>query len=287
MNSANELEATVLENTMFIKILSIAQHLFYFFPIFQLQVSLTFLLVFHLYLFLQLFLYLFIQSSPGGVLAFLASVIAMISKIRKMRVSDDSTDTEGEPDTELLDRIIALEDRFKSFQEVLIDDSAYAGSSDVTDLTSWLGQMETKIAGHSLEPSVVEESDVGSEKPESQKPEKAEERRESLKPKEEVEERFEEEQGIIQTIEEILTEPTEISSQMLLSAPELQATNERLKALAHNLNDQLHSLRDKVFLLDHELKRMAKGVEFALMRAKFAGANEMVSFFTFHLFQMG
>ena len=229
-----------------------------------------------------------------------------------MRLSDDSTSTDTETavesstseemlnqgvmavfqdsdpacNSELLSRIAALEERFKSFQEVLIDDSAYAGSSDVTDLTSWLGQMETKIAGHNLDPSATEESDVGSEQPESQKSEKKEEKKEPVKKKEEeVEERLDEEKGIIQTIEELLAEPTEISSQMLLSAPELQATNERLKALAHNLNDQLHGLRDKVFLLDHELKRMAKGVEFALMRAKFAGVNEMVSFFKVSFFR--
>ena len=218
-----------------------------------------------------------------------------------MRLSDDSTSTDTETAvesstseemiaifqdsdsagySELNSRIAALEDRFKSFQEVLIDDSAYAGSSDVTDLTSWLGQMESKIAGHSLEPSVIEESDIGSEKPEPER-KKSEEKKEPVRKKEEeiVEERLEEEKMITETIEEILAEPTEVSSQMLLSAPELQATNDRLKNLAHSLNDQLHGLRDKVFLLDHELKRMAKGVEFALMRAKFAGMNEMVSSF--------
>ena len=58
---------------------------------------------------------------------------------------------------------------------------------------------------------------------------------------------------------------------------DLGQTNNRLRTLAFILNDQLHSVRDKIFSLDHELKRMAKGVEFALLRAKCAGMNDLVS----------
>ena len=231
----------------------------------------------------------------------MASIVALLSKIRRSRgyTTDSSTtdtDTAIESSSEellsayqdsqqggfaaydeLAKKVAALEERFRSLQELLADDSAY--SSDVTDLASWLGQMETKIAGHIAEPT---EEEVDSGKDESIKTEKTEEKKE-LPPKrvetkeKVVEERLGEEHDIKEEIDEILGGISAVNSQMMLSAPELQATNDRLKKLAHNLNDQLHGLRDKVFLLDHELKRMAKGVEFALMRAKFAGANEMVS----------
>lgn len=182
-------------------------------------------------------------------------------------------------------RLEILEDRFKMFQKNLIDDGVY--QSDVTDLTDWLAQMENKIAGNVENISLTNESDVDSgrgksEKPDEKRDEKATKSRpeKPKKAKEEaVAERLEEEAELKHVIEEILFDGavTEVSSQVMLSAPELQATNEKLKNLALTLNEQLHSLRDKVFLVDHELKRMAKGVEFALMRAKAAGTSDMVS----------
>lgn len=180
-------------------------------------------------------------------------------------------ESQGDTVPELAERLLALEERFQKFHETLLDDSAYE-SSDVTDLTSWLGQMEDKIASQiKLQPSVAEESNV------SEKPMENQEEHVEKTDKEKVKERVAEERQIAEDLGDIVGSATDIDSQMFISAPELQATNERLKKLASSLNDQLHSLRDKVFLLDNELKRMAKGVEFALMRAKFAGANDMVS----------
>ena len=226
----------------------------------------------------------------------MASVIALLSKIRKSASTGTDTDTTIESSSEellsayqasqgsfeaydeLAKRIALLEERFKTIQEVLVDDSAY--SSDVGDLTSWLAQMENKIASH-VPDQPTEEVEIESEKVESIKPEEKKEqpvaKKVEVKEKEVVEERLDEEQELKAEIEEILRDVSDVDSQMLLSAPELQATNDRLKKLAHTLNEQLHHLRDKVFLLDHELKRMSKGVEFALLRAKLAGANDMVS----------
>lgn len=237
---------------------------------------------------------------------FLNSVVTLLSKVRgkktpalsseEIESSDEDaiaafhrTSTQDIALSSIQQRLGVLEDRFKLFQENLMDDSAY--QTDVTDLTSWLAQMENKIAGNDAEiTSAKEESDVdsGREKSvvtEAKKEEKKEKKEAPAKPKKEdaVVERLEEEAEIKQALDEIFNEDLdEVSSQVMLSAPELQATNEKLKSLAYNLNEQLHALRDKVFLVDHELKRMAKGVEFALMRAKVAGANEMVSSFYFH-----
>ncbi|XP_052069682.1 uncharacterized protein LOC127708654 isoform X4 [Mytilus californianus] len=58
---------------------------------------------------------------------------------------------------------------------------------------------------------------------------------------------------------------------------DLVISNNKLRILAFILNDQLHNVRDKIFNLDQELKKMAKGVEFALLRAKVAGMGEMDS----------
>lgn len=251
------------------------------------------------------------------MLAFLASVITLVSKLRRTQTAvsmDAETDTDtaiesstseellaaytesqlgGSAQVEMLtQRMAALEDRLKTFQETLLDDSAYA-SSDVTDLTSWLGQMENKIAGHITEPSTADEEEsaklestaVDEQAKKDKEKEKEKEKEEKQKKKDEaVAERVDAEQEIKQGLEEILEDISTISSQTMLSAPDLQATNERVKKLAYNLNDQMHQIRDKVFLLDHELKRMAKGVEFALMRAKVSGINEMVSLDSYLLY---
>ena len=241
-------------------------------------------------------------------MAVLYSVVKMLSKVRSKKSKDQQDSSTEAEDTftessdeelvavlsnpvipnaaleQLQARVTILEDRFKLFQDNLMDDSAY--QTDVTDLTGWLAQMENKIAGNSEDIAAAQECDVDSGKGKSEKPEETGAEKETKvveKPKrtkeEAVVERLEEEAGFSKEIEDILYEGAveEVSSQVILSAPELQATNEKLKNLAFTLNEQLHGLRDKVFLVDHELKRMAKGVEFALMRAKVAGANEMVS----------
>ena len=58
---------------------------------------------------------------------------------------------------------------------------------------------------------------------------------------------------------------------------DLVISNNKVRTLAYVLNDQLHNVREQIFTLDQELKKMAKGVEFALMRAKYAGMSELVS----------
>lgn len=58
---------------------------------------------------------------------------------------------------------------------------------------------------------------------------------------------------------------------------EMNTTNQKLKQLATVLNGQLRTMRTKVGTLDQEMRRMAKGVEFALLRTKVAGASNMVS----------
>ncbi|XP_078317091.1 uncharacterized protein LOC111119255 isoform X3 [Crassostrea virginica] len=85
------------------------------------------------------------------------------------------------------------------------------------------------------------------------------------------------EQEIMTIFEEEYTEivPVADTPERPASSAELQVANYKLKNLAFVLNDQLVAVRDKIFVLDHELKRMAKGVEFALMRAKVAGMNEL------------
>ena len=231
-------------------------------------------------------------------------MVTVLSKIRQKSSqqvsSEGKTDTDIEPSsseeimaaiqgdqtttialTSLQERLGMLEDRFKLFQGMLLDDSAY--HSDMSDLTSWLAQMESKIAdnltdmGSVEEPEEPETSQVEEvkKKPsvdkhfESTKEEKPEPPK-KRKPREEVEERLTEEEAYKQDLDEILEDSA-------LVVPELNETNDKLKKLAYSLNDQLHGLRDKVFLVDQELKRMAKGVEFALMRAKVAGISEMVS----------
>jgi hypothetical protein len=184
----------------------------------------------------------------------------------------------------LQERVIALEEQFKSFKENLMDDTAY--QTDVSDLNGWLARMESKIATNNDDIATTQESDVDSGKGRSEKPEETTTKKETKvieKPKKAKEdaviERLEEEAGFSREMDEILCDGpvVEVSSQVILSAPELQATNEKLKNLGYTLNEQLHALRDKVFLVDHELKRMAKGVEFALMRSKAAGNSDMVS----------
>ncbi|XP_053385599.1 myosin-3-like isoform X3 [Mercenaria mercenaria] len=248
------------------------------------------------------------ENKKESAISFLGSVVTVLSKVRskneKQAASSTDTDTltESSDDEQLFaafgghsmsnialsalqQRLTILEDRFKLFQENLLDDSAY--QTDVADLTGWLAEMENRIAGNTEDITAANESDVDSGKGKSEKPDEKPAEKETKpvveKPKKTKEdavvERLEEEAELKHEIEEIFCDATvvEVSSQVMLSAPELQATNEKLKNLAFTLNEQLHGLRDKVFLVDHELKRMAKGVEFALMRSKVAGANEMDS----------
>ncbi|KAL3876979.1 hypothetical protein ACJMK2_034749 [Sinanodonta woodiana] len=54
-------------------------------------------------------------------------------------------------------------------------------------------------------------------------------------------------------------------------------TNQKIRDLASILNEQLHIVREKVFVIDHQLRQMAKGVEFALFRARAIGTSDMDS----------
>ncbi|KAK3090824.1 hypothetical protein FSP39_014944 [Pinctada imbricata] len=71
-----------------------------------------------------------------------------------------------------------------------------------------------------------------------------------------------------------LEEVSEIQDEL---GNDLSQANDRIKTLALILNNQLHTIRDKIFALDNDLKRMAKGVEFALLRAKVAGMSDLDS----------
>ena len=224
---------------------------------------------------------------------FLENVVASLAKINMYHQPEgEGGDGVIEYNWELLDtRLKLLEDRFQLFQKSILDDTQF--QAEVTDLTSWLSQMENKIAGN-LDVQ-EEEQDMGEEEEVTGKAEEAETETEGTEKKnkkekkkekkqsereEAVIERLEQEAELKHDLDSILdaSDTSYMSSPMTGSlGPELYATNERLKKLAYNLNDQLHSLRDKVFLVDHELKRMAKGVEFALMRAKVSGADDMVS----------
>ncbi|XP_048760461.2 uncharacterized protein LOC125669761 isoform X2 [Ostrea edulis] len=68
-----------------------------------------------------------------------------------------------------------------------------------------------------------------------------------------------------------------LPEEQALTNVDLQIANSMLKNLAMVLNNQLGQVRSKIFSLDNELKRTAKGVEFAMLKAKVTGVNELDS----------
>ena len=216
-------------------------------------------------------------------------------------------------------KVKTLEERFKLMQEMMMDDSAY--QSDVTDLKSWLAGMETRTdpfadipvtpateeAGSASEkeseknvnelketkpPSPVQSKKDTSAPPPAPAPEKKRRKKmPAVKAQEEVKPsmsdetvqrhmKYEEDimhiftgEGEIEVVEDDTPSPAFVG--------DLSVTNNKIKTLAVVLNDQLKEVRDKIFTLDHDLKRMARGVEFALLRSKVAGMNDLVSVLSF------
>jgi len=239
----------------------------------------------------------------------------------------DSSDTDGQEIFEinrqelqsialdaLSQKVQILEDRLKVFQDMVMDDSAY--QSDVSDLKSWLTNMENRpdpladleitssdkdIASKSPPTEVAAKS--SSHTPPTQKkseksvksPKKTEKKKEEEGEKKETkatrsEESLQRNMNFELDIMNVFTQPpttegdtedqqqpTDVQMTGYIAGAELATTNNKIKTLAVVLNDQLHSMRDKIFTLDHDLKRMARGVEFALLRAKVAGMNDLVS----------
>lgn len=189
----------------------------------------------------------------------------------------------------LLQKVNMLEDRFRVLQEMSVsDDSAY--QSDVSDLKGWLTQMEKRedpLAGMRTTVSVTPPSSTEPKKKPSDEDAIVETTSEPAASKsEELKKQYNEKfTAEIMEIFEALDQPEEPSPMTPPNTEELPVqspvalydTNKKIKALAQVLNDQLHTLRDKLFALDHDLKRMAKGVEFALHRAKGGGMSDMVS----------
>ncbi|KAJ8317816.1 hypothetical protein KUTeg_004630 [Tegillarca granosa] len=191
----------------------------------------------------------------------------------------------------LLLKVNTLEDRFRVLQEMSVsDDSAY--QSDVSDLKGWLNQMEKRedpLAGMRTTASVTPPSSTEPKKKTSE--EDAIEKTTSgttASKSEELKKKYDEKfTAEIMEIFETLDQPDEPSPMTppntedlpLQSPVALYDTNKKIKALAQVLNDQLHTLRDKLFALDHDLKRMAKGIEFALHRARGGGMSDMEKLF--------
>ena len=164
-------------------------------------------------------------------------------------------------------KVEILEDRFKLFQEMAVGDNAY--QNNVSNLKSWLNTMENRpdpLEGLSQSPS-----DTAKEEEEEEEEEdivhNVEQGGTPASLRQELMEIFTKEH--VEEIED-QSSPVEVVGDIIIC-------NNKLKILAYIVNDQLHNVRDKIFTLDQDLKKMAKGVEFAMLRAKFAdGSNEMV-----------
>ncbi|XP_060066599.1 glutamine-rich protein 2-like [Ylistrum balloti] len=193
----------------------------------------------------------------------------------------------------LSNKVTVLEDRLKVFQDMMMDDSAY--QSDVSELRSWLTGMENrqdpfadldvtssendiptkppspKVSSSSEKPEVKTEADETKEKESPQTKKKKASSTENV-----VNMKFEQE------IMDIFTKSSsdvegQVDEVKMMASEELTKANNKIQTLAVVLNDQLQDVRDKIFTLDHDLKRMARGIEFALLRSKVAGTNDLDS----------
>lgn len=187
------------------------------------------------------------------------------------------------------DPLADLYDTSDSVQNIHSGSESKADQRD-TKMEKKESKAEVKKKESKVEQPATTKSADGSEKAKKkdisvkEKPKRDEVAKPDLPPKKErsddsKERNHDYEHEIMTIFEEEYTEIVSIveSPEHPFSSAELQQANNKLKSLAFVLNDQLVSVRDKIFGLDHELKRMAKGVEFALMRAKVAGMNELVS----------
>ncbi|XP_021348670.1 glutamine-rich protein 2-like isoform X2 [Mizuhopecten yessoensis] len=201
----------------------------------------------------------------------------------------------------LSNKVTVMEDRLKVFQDMMMDDSAY--QSDVTDLRSWLTGMEQRPDPLADLEMTTSENDI-TPKPPSPKVSTSVEK--TPVKAEEVEPEVKETKGkesppankkkvssgenlanvkFEQDIMDIFTRNTsdvdgqveDMKNMMNMSSEEISKANNKIRTLAAVLNDQLQDVRDKIFTLDHDLKRMARGIEFALLRSKVAGTNDLDS----------
>lgn len=224
---------------------------------------------------------------------FLGSVVSILSKVRqKKRYGKEMT--EELIANALLDEnrdssvIAAIEQRLKMVEDGLqtLESSMSEQKADNLEfnLQSWMVDMENRLTTAVVtdDESEIDSGKGVSEKTLSTNQQKTKENTSKplLTPLENfLPERLKDESRYLLDIETIIDEESDVKetySQMILSAPELQATNEKLRKLGLHLTDQLHSVRDKIFLVDRELKKMAKGVEFALRQTKNADGNDKV-----------
>lgn len=242
-------------------------------------------------------------SGDDGCIDFLGSVISIISKVKDKKtyirnVTEEiiaTTMADKNYDSPVVlaieKRLMILENNYQFLQEAVMEQAEY--DRGVGNLANWLVNMESKVSRNMTEIQAI--TDVGEVGIDMRKgsldksvrfDEQISKGKEDVKldestRKDSIARSMTEEVDVRGSVECIMAEEvevTETTSQVTLLAPELQATNERLKKLGLHLSEQLHSLRDKVFVVDHELKRMAKGVEFALLRTKMSGGTDMVSF---------
>lgn len=242
-------------------------------------------------------------SGDDDCIDFLGSVISIISKVKDKKtyirnVTEEiiaTTMADKNYDSPVVlaieKRLMILENNYHLLQEAVMEQADY--DRGVGNLANWLVNMESKVSRNMNEIQAITDADeVGldmrkgsfdkSVRFDEQMSKGKEDRKldESTR-KDSIAQSTTDEVDVRGSVECIMAEEVEVTqttSQVTLLAPELQATNERLKKLGLHLSEQLHNLRDKVFVVDHELKRMAKGVEFALLRTKMSGGTDMVSF---------
>lgn len=207
----------------------------------------------------------------------------------------------------LSNKVTVMEDRLKVFQDMMMDDSAY--QSDVSELRSWLTGMEQRQDPFADLEITSSENDIPPKPPTPQKSTSSEKPQPKPEAKPEVKPEVKKEKEIPpknkkassaenvvnmkfeQEIMDIFTKASadaesqaeEMKKEIDISSEELAKANSKIRTLAVVLNDQLQDVRDKIFTLDHDLKRMARGIEFALLRSKVAGMNDLVSFHFFFL----
>lgn len=168
-------------------------------------------------------------------------------------------------------KVESLEDRLKLLQDMVMGDSAY--QNNVSDLKTWLTDMENRpdpLEGLMSESS--SEQEITSEREIT--PVEVITKKSEVKIEEKDPSHFEQDMMDIFSKDPGHRDSSEGSTVIV---GDIVISNTKLRILAYVLNDQLHNVRDKIFTLDQELKKMAKGVEFALLRAKVAGMGEMVS----------
>ncbi|XP_046359382.2 uncharacterized protein LOC124137222 isoform X2 [Haliotis rufescens] len=189
-----------------------------------------------------------ISASEGPSLSHNQSSQELLAILRS-RASD------SEAFEQLISRLGNLEDNFKNLQQAIlnpmaIEDSGFS-SEPFGDLPSCFSDMDEKIV--MLSPVSSNVTDPASEG------ESKGQKKGSLKKGHDIGDSTEDESDTYN----------------LNLGSELNRTNEKLKHLRRALDDQMGEVRNKIFALDHDLKRMAKGVEFALRQSRVKGLSNM------------